>query len=125
MARRHERRRGRGGRGEGRGLQVEGVSQDRLDRVVAVLAGGVGARAGGLQAGRAVALGEPQDALGTAQAIEGPIAEECVDEPRARRADGGGALPTPGRRVQQELDFVGASVRRWPGRARRWVATSV
>ena len=82
MARRHERRFRHRREGEGQGLGVEGVSQDRLDRVVAVLASRVGARAGGFHAGRAVALGETQDALSAAEAIEGPIhLTDCAPDP--------------------------------------------
>jgi hypothetical protein len=110
VARRYEGRRRPGGRGERQGLGVEGVSQDRLDRVVAVLARCVGARAGGLQAGRAVALGQAQDALGAGEAVEGPIAEERVDEQRAGGPDRGRALATPAGRVHQELDLVGGQM---------------
>src|SRR5262245_51477922 len=64
----------------GQGLLIESLDEDRLDGVVAILANRMRASTGGVEARRAVALGEAQDALGAAEAIEGAIAEEGVDE---------------------------------------------
>lgn len=110
--------RGRAGRGRRdwsqarQRLLVERVDQDGLDGVVTIFADGVGAGTGGVEAGRAVALGQPQDALGSPEAIEGAIAEQGVDEVGAGLPDLGGLRPTPSRRLHEEVDFVGRQVSR-------------
>ncbi len=86
-------RRGGDGREAGQRLLIEGVGQDGLDGVVAILADGVGAGAGGVEARGAVALGEAEHALGAAQAIERAIAEQGLDEQGTGGADLGGAAP--------------------------------
>jgi hypothetical protein len=104
------RRAGRGrrdGSQAGQRLLVEGMDQDRFDRVVAILADGVGAGTGSIEAGRTVALSQPQDALGAPEAIERTIAEQGVDEMNAGPTDLGGLRPTPGRCLHEEVDFVG------------------
>src|SRR5438093_10914708 len=55
---------------------AERVDQDRLDRVVAIFADGVGARTGGVDAVSPVALDESQDPLG-AQIGRASCREEC------------------------------------------------
>jgi hypothetical protein len=112
MARRRAGRR-RDARDEvGQGLLIEGVDEDGLDGVVAILADRVGAGTGGVEAERAVALGEAQDALGAAEAIERAITEQGVDELGAGSPDLSGLRPTPGRRLHEEVDFVGRQVSR-------------
>src|ERR1700693_3572100 len=103
MTRRHCRDGGSDRREAGEGLAVEGMGQDRLHRVVAILAGGARASAGGLQARGAVALAQAQDALGAAEAIQGAIAEERLDEAEAGGADLRGAGLTPGGGLQEEI----------------------
>src|SRR5262245_30047938 len=88
-------------------MLIEPIGEDGLDRVVAVLAHGMRARTRGLQTRGAKALGEAEDALGAAQAIEGTIVEQRLDERGAGGPDLGGALATPGGRLQEEVDFVG------------------
>src|SRR5438093_774328 len=95
----------------GQRLAVERVDQDRLDRVVAIFAAGVGARTGGVDAVSPVALDESQNPLGAPEAVEGPVAEERVDEQGTGGADRGRALATPGGRLHEEVDFVGRQVR--------------
>lgn len=101
----------------GQGLAIQGADEDGLDSVVAVFADGVGAGAGRVDAGGAVALGavalgEPQDALSAAQPIERALAEQGVDELGAGGSDRHGALATPGGRLQEEVDFLGRQVGR-------------
>src|SRR3989449_12298 len=107
-------RRGRGGRGPrgeaGQGLAMEGMDEDGLDGVVAIFAAGVGPRARGVDTRRAEALGEPQDALGAPQAIEGAVPEQGVDEECTGGADLGSTLVTPRGRLQEEVDFLGWQV---------------
>ena len=112
-------RAGHGGAGRGRRgdpaeieerLAIEARRQDGLHRGIAVLPDRTGAGAGGLQPGRAVPLGEAEDALRAAQAIEGPIAEERGDELGAGRADLGRLLLAPAGRLQQEVDLVRGQV---------------
>jgi len=92
------RRRARGRRrhrGEpGQRLPIEGVDEDGLDGVVAILADGVRAGAGSVETLGAVAIDEAEDALRAAQAIKGAVAEQGVDEQRAGGTDLRGALPT-------------------------------
>ena len=106
------RRHGSGDRHDvGQGLAIEGVGQDRLHGVIAILADRERAGAGGVQPSGAVALGQAQDALGAAQPIQRPIAEELLDELLARGADISGAGATPGRRLQEEVDLIGGEMR--------------
>jgi hypothetical protein len=93
-------------------LLIERLGQDGLDGVVAVLAHGVGAGARGLQARGAKPLSEAEHALGAAQAIEGPLAEQRLDEGGTGGADLGGALPAPDRGLQKKLQFLGGQVGR-------------
>jgi len=105
------RARGRHERRElGQRLLVEGVDEDGLDGVIAILADSMGAGAGGVEPGRAVALAQAEDALGAAEAIEGPITEQDVDEQGAGGADAGGLGPAPGGGLQEEVDLVGWQV---------------
>lgn len=60
------------------------------------------ASAGGLEARGAVALRQAEDALGSPQPIEGTLPEQARDERGAARADVGGPLLAPDRRLQQE-----------------------
>jgi len=106
-------RTGRGGheRREARQrLLLEGVDEDGLDRVVAILTDGVGAGTGGVQMGGAVALGQAEDTLGAAKTIERAITEQGVDEQRAGRADLGSLGATPGGGLHEEVDFLGRQV---------------
>lgn len=127
MTRRGPRDGGRDGREAGQGLAVEGVGENRLHRVVAILADRERAGAGGVQPGGAVALAQAQDALGATEAIQRPIAEQPLDEVAARGADVGGARTAPRRRLQEEVDLVrrqvGGEGAPLAGRARRCVAT--
>ena len=82
MPRRRDRGRRRHGREPGQRLPVERVDEDGLDGVVAIFADGVRAGTGGVDALGAVAVDEAEDALGTAEPIEGAIAEQGVDEQR-------------------------------------------
>ena len=65
------------------------VSEVVIAELDAIGAGGDTARPGarGVQPGGAIALGQAQDALGAAEAIEGPITEERVDEQRGSGTD--------------------------------------
>ena len=63
--------------------------------MIAILRDDAGASAGGLQACGAVALRQSEHALGAPEAIEGPIAEQALDELRTGRADLGGVLRNP------------------------------
>ena len=94
----------------GQGLLVEGLHEDGLHGVIAILADRMRAGTGGLEAGGAVALGEAQDALGAAEPIEGTIAEQGVDELGAGPANLDGLRPTPGGRLHEEVDLVGWEV---------------
>ena len=67
---------GRDGREAGQGLAIEGVDQDGLDGVVAILADRERAGTGGFQTGGTVPLAQAQHALGAAEPIQGPIAEQ-------------------------------------------------
>ena len=79
--------------------------------MVAVLAHGVGAGTRGLQARRPKTLSESEHPLGAAKAIERAIAEQGVDDDGTGHADLGGALATPGRRLQEEVDLIGRQMR--------------
>ena len=70
-------------RGSGRPRQpVEAMFEDRVDMPVGARADGDGPGTGGLQAGVAIALGEPQDAEAGAVALLGvrPVGEDSLDE---------------------------------------------
>src|SRR5206468_1466524 len=88
----------------GSGWRSRAWDEDGLDGVVAIFADGVGAGTGGIDALGAVALGEPEDALGAPEPIEGAIPEQGVDEQRAGGADLGGPLVTRSGRLQEEMD---------------------
>ncbi len=102
----------RGGRGldHAQRLPIEAGGQDQLHRGVAVLAHGAGSGAGRFQPGRAVPLGEAEDALGASQAIERSIAEERGDERGAGGADRRGLLLAPARRLEEEVHLIRGQV---------------
>ena len=112
------RRRGGGdGRDIGQGLAIEGVRQDGLHGVVAILADGEGTGAGRVQPGGSVAVAQAQDPLGAAEPIQGAIAEQMLaeqmlDEVATGRPDLGRAGATPGRRLHEEVDLVRRQVGR-------------
>jgi hypothetical protein len=108
--RRGGRRRGRQPQLEQR-LAIEAGRQDGLHRLVAILPHRGGPGAGRLQPARTVALGEAEDALGPSQAIERALAEEGGDERGAGRADLGGPLLTPPRRLEEKVHLVRREVR--------------
>ena len=98
--------------GAGRGERdlIEAVLEDRVD--VAIGAGGDAARAGarGFQPGRAVALGQAQDAEARAIALLGmrAVGEDRLDEGRGLRADRlGPADDARGRPLQMALMGLG------------------
>ncbi len=91
-------------------LPIEARRQDGLHRGIAVLPHRTRSGAGRFQPGRAVPLGEAEDALRAAQAIEGPIAEERGDERGAGRADRGRLLLAPAGRLEEEVDLVRGQV---------------
>ena len=92
-------------------LLVEGMDEDGLDRVVAILADGAGAGTGGIEPRGPVTLGQAEDPLSAAETIKRTIPQQGVNEERAGVADLGGALATPRGRLQEEVDFLGRQVR--------------
>ena len=103
------RRRGGGHRREARQrLTIEVVDEDGLDGVVAIFADGVRAGAGGVDPSGAVAVDEAEDALGTAEPIEGPVAQQGVDEQRAGGTDLDGAGATGSGSRAGPLDVIEA-----------------
>jgi hypothetical protein len=66
---------------------IETASQDRLDGAVGGAAVGERALAGGLEASGPDGVGEAQDALGTAQALDDAVAQHLLDDGMARRSD--------------------------------------
>ena len=80
--------------------------------MVAVLADGEGARAGGIHPAGAVALAQAQNALGAAEPIQRTLTEQLLDEVATRGADLRRAGATPRRRLHEKVDLVRRQVGR-------------
>jgi len=91
----------------GERLLVKALHENGLDRVVAVLLDRTGAGASGVEASGAVALAQPENALGAAETIERPVAEQGLDELGAGRADLRGVLAAPRRGLHEKVDLLG------------------
>src|SRR5262245_56604181 len=90
----------------GQRLLIQSLHQDRLDGVVAIFRDDTGAGTGGVEARRAVALRQAQDALGPAEPIERAVAQQAVDELRTGGADARRLLAAPGGCVHEEVDLL-------------------
>ena len=80
--------------------------QDALDGPVGRVPGGDRLRAGGLEPGRVVPVGQADHALGGAQPVERVVGEQLADDLLAGRADALGLLAAPGRGAHVERDLL-------------------
>ena len=93
----------------GRGGQLVPLGaggEDAPDGAVGRVAGRDRLRAGGLEPGRVVLVGQADDALGGAEPVEGVVGEQLADQLLAGRADAGGLPAAPGRGPHVERDLL-------------------